>query len=90
MVIFTLALMKFAKVLGTQSAMLRISKNNDSVSFIYDKEHCTTDDNLILIGNTKKYIILRSILDSTNYFFERDKITHLKIQKIDHKKNLTK
>jgi hypothetical protein len=70
----------FTKGLGKENAKSTLTQKN-SVSFQYEGAHYQTSKDTIVIGDTKRYIILRSIKESTNLFFERDKISSLQTRK---------
>jgi hypothetical protein len=70
----------FAKRLAIENAKNAISIKQ-SVSFVYEGKNYHSSKDSVMIGDTKRYIILRSIKNSTNIFFERDKATSLTIKK---------
>ncbi|WP_420583110.1 hypothetical protein [Reichenbachiella sp.] len=70
---------KFFSELGIVAA--QNMKYDSIVSFSYEGECIITGQELISLGDTKKYIVLRDTTTSTNYFYERDKITQLTIKK---------
>lgn len=70
----------FTKKLGKENARSTTS-NTQSVSFQYEGISYKTSRDTIIIGDTKRYLILRSIRNSTNLFFERDKISSLQTKK---------
>lgn len=69
---------KFFSSLG--SAAAETFSPDSVVTFNYEGECIFTSEELVSLGDTKKYIILRDTTAATNYFFERDKISNLSIK----------
>lgn len=53
-----------------------------SVHFSYESDTYQTNDTLIYIGATSKYIFLNNPKSLTNYIFEKENITYLKITEV--------
>jgi len=71
----------FIKGLGKENARNTTSNNKHFASFQYEGKLYQTSKDTIIVGDTKRYIILRSLKDSANFFFERDRISSLKTKK---------
>jgi hypothetical protein len=57
-------------------------KGKTQISFCYEGSKISSDNDHVLIGNTRNFLVIRDIRDSSNLFFERDKVTELKIKVI--------
>ena len=67
-----------------------IAKNIEPVSGVileYEGVEYCTDPNVILIGESKKYIIFRNLNEERNHFFEREKISYLRTEKMGNRKS---
>ena len=78
-IVFGLTILLGAKFFDSFGRVLATTESDkvSCVSFLYEGEPYSTDDNLIPLGDTKKYIILRDKSESTNLFFEREKVRNL-------------
>ena len=78
-IVFGLTILLGAKFFDSFGRVLATTESDkvSSISFLYEGKSYSTDDNLVPLGDTKKYIILRDKCESINLFFEREKVRNL-------------
>ena len=78
-IVFGLTILLGAKFFDSFGRVLATTESDkvSCISFLYEGKPYSTDDNLVSLGDTKKYIILRDRSENTNLFFEREKVRNL-------------